>query len=463
MPSTRARGLARLAIAAAIVAVLVVLVANSNDSELIIFGSTPSYPHELQILAPSAFEVIPGERVVEGGVGIGTILSANVTRNAQAHVVFGLSDQAWPVPTNSTFTLRMGGTVKFTDRFLNITKGTASTDFRDNAYVPATQFTVPVEYDQIFNIFDAQGRAGLKGFFDNTGRLAPAAPSFRRAIAVAPPVLNQAAAVFGDLGYDQQALSTLVSSTATVSDAIAASNPGLGTLIQGGANTFHTIAMDNRKLGVAVNSGYTGMKAIARLGGQALVTLPLVQKLAERLDPGVTQLGDLAGPLDVTLHKVISVEPTAVATLDTVKDRGPAIDSLLTAAKTTLMPELTSVGNQAAPELYCIRPYTPSIIGFFLGWGGFFSLGLNNPHVNLLHSVVSLLPFPNGTTLSSGQLTKIFPDLHVSQPAAAGENVDQPIYSPRCNVNPTDTNPADDPETGTHDPYSGIVVPYAHR
>ena len=459
MGPQRARGMARLAIIVVIVAVVAILIWNSGDSELVIFGKNPSYPHQVQITAPSAFEAMPGERVVEGGVGIGTIISTNVTRQAQAHIVMGISDQAWPIPTDSQFTLRMGGTIKFTDRFINITPGRAHSYFADNGSVPAKQFTVPVEYASLFNIFNPRTRTSLKAFFDNGGpTLAAAQQSFRRALQAAPPVLDQADHVFQDLSYNQAALSTLVSSTANLSDAIASSNPGIKNLIDGAAATFGTIGAHSTSLAQAIDRGHAFGNQVRVVHTLVAQTLPSATKLLQKLGPGVQQLNDIAAPLNATLQEVINVEPTAVDTLDTVKNAGPQLNTFLTKARTSLLPQLQSVSAQAAVELNCIRPYTPDITSFAQGWAGFFGDGLKNPHVHFLHTMISALPFPELEGASSKQITTVFPALHTEYPPPPGDEWGQPWYQPQCNITPTSIK--NDPEAGTYDPNGSKIFPY---
>lgn len=462
MPSRRVRGLIRLGIALAAATVLVVIIARSNDSELIIFGSTPSYPHQVQIVAPSAFEAEPGERVVEGGEGIGTILQATVTARGRAHLVLGLSNAAWPVPVDSTFTLRMGGTVKFTDRYISIAPGHSRQDLAENAIVPSRQFVVPVEYDQLFNTFNAPTRAALREFFDVAGPdMAAAAPGFRRAVGVAGPMLAQGAAVFSDLGYDQQALSSLVSSTATLSDAVASANPGLRTLLSGAAQTFGTLASQSTQLQQAISAaGPTALRDVSITLHHAAQVLPLVATLSRRLAPGVTQLQRDASPLNGTLHELVTVEPSAVHTLGAIERAGPTVHQFLVQARATLMPELTKVGNEAVPELDCIRPYTPDIMGLMQTWGAFWATGLNHPHIGLLHSEAGLNPSVSGMPLDSSQFLAAFPQIKIAFPQPPGMAWAQPWYQPQCGVTPAAMNPARDPEAHTYDPNGSMLVPY---
>jgi len=197
MSRSRVRGLARLALFGGVLAVVGILFAGSRYD--IILGGVPSYDHYLQTVVPSAFEVIPGERMVAGGQTVGEITSANVTRTGHAHIVMGLDDSVWPIPADTVLTLRMGGTIKYTDRFVNVAKGHSQSAFAENAIVPAHQFIVPVEYGQLFDIFNASTRAGLTSMFANGGpTFEQAAQPFRRALPLAPPLLGQAVAVFRD-------------------------------------------------------------------------------------------------------------------------------------------------------------------------------------------------------------------------------------------------------------------------
>lgn len=452
------RNVRRLALLA-VAAIAIVLFAQSRYG--ILFEELPSYPHYIQTVVPSAFEAIPGERMVAAGETVGEITETNVTKQGQAHLVMGIDNAEWPIPTDSILTLRMGGTIKFTDRFITIAKGHAATDFADDGYVPARQFTVPVEYDSLFNIVDRRTRAALESFLGNAGpTFSKAAPNFRRALDVAAPALEQGAAVFNDLGYSQQALSTLVSSTAELSDAVAASNPGVRTLLSGSASTFANVAAESSQLQSAISASATALHNSSHLAVHVSSTLTHTATLADRLAPGVTQLNELAAPLDGILREIVNVEPTAVDTLETVKQGAPSIGRLLTSARTTLMPELKPVGDQAATELDCIRPYTPDAISFFQDWAGYQSDGLNDPHVHLFHIEAGVWPFPNSLPIDTQQLTKIFPNIGIEFPPAPGEAWNQPWYQPQCDVTPKYETAAGDTEAGTFDPNGSKIVPY---
>jgi phospholipid/cholesterol/gamma-HCH transport system substrate-binding protein len=450
---------AKWVVSGAVLVVVFLLLAGSRYA--IIFGGVPDYPHHIQTVVPSAFEVVPGERMVAAGETVGEITSATVTRTGQAHLVMGLDNSEWPLPSDSVLQLRMGGTIKYTDRFINITKGHAGAEFRNNGYVPARQFIAPVEYNSLFDIFNPRTRAGLKSLFTLGGpTIKAAAQPLRSALAVAPPTLGQAAAVFNDLGYDQRALSTLVSATAQLSDAVASSNPGVRQLLQGAGQTFGALASRSAALQNVLEVGGESLRWSGILSQHLTTTLPRLSGLLTRLHPGLTQLDALASPLDGTLREVVNVEPTAVTALQTVQHSGPDLNGLLTSARTALLPQLTSIGRQAAKELDCVRPFTPDIINFFQNWAGFTGDGLTNPHVHLFHAFVSILPFPNDVPLNTEQLHQILPNLSIEYPGLPGEAWNQPWPQPQCGLTMNDVNPAYDPEANTYDTNGSKLVPY---
>jgi ABC-type transporter Mla subunit MlaD len=443
--------LAPLVLGLAVLAVVILLATS---------GGNP--PYSLQLTVPEATGVIPGERVVQGGLTAGTIESANVTANGEAHLVLGIDRQFWPIPSDSWLVLRMGGTIKYTDRYVQIVRGRSTTGFADSARVPAAQFVTPVEYDTVFNTFNAPTRAALKTTLDNAGPLfSQAAPAIRRALGDASPALSQADAVFRDADAEQGSLGVLLNSTGQLSNAIAASNPGLQTMLTGLANTFSSASSESGNLAHAISSAPASFDAVIRAANHVSSTLPLVATLTHVLNPGIAQLQSIASPLDSTLHELVNVEPTAVATLQTIRDAGPHLIALTNSARTTLMPRLGSISRQAAKQLNCIRPYTPegvSMIQEFVN--GLQADGPATPRIHVLHALITAMPFPNDMPIDMQQLTQLFPGMHMDYPAVPGMSFNQPWFQPQCGVTPNALNPADDSEAHTFDPAGSKVFPY---
>lgn len=459
-----ARRLAPLALLTAVVVIGVIAFLGDTQTGLSIrlalgLKTGPS-GHWIQTVVPEATGVIQGERMTSAGQTAGYIVSANVTRQGQAHIVMDINNSVWPLPTDSTLTLRMGGTIKYTDRFIAITRGHSGEDFTDGSYVPANQFVVPVEYDQLFNTFSPAVRAGMQSFLQNGGEaLQNAGPSLNDALGDSAPALGQAAAVFSDLGYNEQALTTLVDSTDDVVSAVAHANPGVQQLLQGAANTFTAVASQSNALQTTLTDAPAAFQSLGHALYHASSTLGNVSTLSDRLAPGVSQLRVLAPPLDSALQTIVNVAPDAIDTLNTVRQAGPSLDSLLTKARTILMPRVQSIGKQAARDLNCIRPYTPEIIGTVSTWGSFWSQGDTTD--TLLDGLFGPLPFPNATPLNDAQAGAIDPGLKVDFPQVPGMILNQPWYQPQCGITANDLKLADDSEANTIDPgMDASVVPY---
>lgn len=461
MDTRRTRKLAKYSLWLAGLAVAVIVLTNVGPFKSYadrLFPSMQTFPHYIQTVVPEATGVIPGERMVAAGITVGSIESANVTRSGEAHIVMGIDDSAWPLASDTVLTLRMGGTIKYTDRFINVARGHARTDFADGAYIPARQFVAPVEYDTLFDAFTPSTRAGLQSFLGNAGpALTQAEKPLQEALNDSPTAVGQAAQVFSDIGYDQQALSTLVDSTDDVVNAIARSTPGVQQLLQGAANTFTAVSSQSHNLQTALSDAPAALQAAGHVTFHATETLDHVATLSDRLNPGITQLRELATPLDGALRTVVNVAPDAIDTFDTIRQAAPSLDALLAKSRTVLMPRLESIGRQAAKQLGCVRPYTPEAFSLLGSWAGF--LGDGNAKDDVMRGNFGPTLMTNFNTVNSAQYGKLEP-LQINYPQVPGGIVNQPWYQPQCDITANDFKLADDPEANTFDPLGAKDIPY---
>jgi ABC-type transporter Mla subunit MlaD len=459
--ATRAKGILRLAILALAVAGLFFVIRASKYG--IVFGHPARFDHYLQTTVPSAFEALPGERVLVNGIDAGQLTRANVTKTGQAHLVLGIRNRYWPLPADTKFQMRMSGTIKYTDRFVAVYRGHASQRFANDGSIPTSQFQVPVEYGQFFNIFNQSTRQSMTRLFGEAGpTLTNAVAPFQQTLPVAAGPLNQGAAIFNDLGYSQRALSTLVSSGAQLTKAIATSNPGLQTLLDGAASTFQATAQESTEITQLLNYGHRTNIGIGNILFHVTRTFPKIVAMARGLNPGLTKADELTAPFNGTLRELTSLEPAAVHTLNTVHDDAPTIDTLLSTARTQLLPQLQSVSSQAATELNCIRPFTPDIMNVIDGFAGFNGElpTATTPHLNAFHGQVSILPIPSTMTTGTVQLHQLLPNLNVgTHPPGTGWN--QPWYQPQCGITPAANVATGDPENGAYDPGGTKLIPYA--
>jgi phospholipid/cholesterol/gamma-HCH transport system substrate-binding protein len=404
--------------------------------------------HHVYVTVRDATNVIAGQEVRAAGQKVGVIAAMDPIRRGRAvRLELRLEDTAWPLPQGTRFALRWGGTISYSNRFIALRRGpTGAPAIPDGSTIPASSFTLPVEYDQLVGTFTPKVRRDLKTLIHRGGvAFTTARPDLRRALAAAPPAVTQASAVMRDLAADQRALDTLVRSSDGVVGAVHAADPGIGRLVSGAATTFDTTAREVTALRATLHRTPGTLAAVRRTLAHADGTLAAAADLTDRLAPGVTQVRKLASPLNSVLGTVVRVAPDAKATLATARRATPDLNPLLTRA-TRLMPQLGSIGRQSVAQLKCIRPYTPDIVAFFTNWGDFLS-PTDGKDKYIRANVQMLTPAPfNAIEANSGEIAKAFPGLRYAFPRPPGYNAGQPWFLPECGAGPEALDPSKDPE-----------------
>jgi phospholipid/cholesterol/gamma-HCH transport system substrate-binding protein len=145
------------------VTVLVILLAvflayNANNG-------LPFVPtRELNVNIASGSDLVPGDEVREGGFRIGLVSALEPTMLASGQVVARLTlklDQAHgKVPVDSTATISSRSALGL--KYVNLHRGTAERVFADGGTMPITQTHVPVQFEDIFQMFDPKTRRAIQ-------------------------------------------------------------------------------------------------------------------------------------------------------------------------------------------------------------------------------------------------------------------------------------------------------------
>ena len=174
------------------VTVLVLLVAvflayNANEG-------LPFVPtRELKVDIANGYELVAGNDVREGGylIGIVSDLKPVTLENGQAGAQLTLKlDKAYgQVPIDSTVSIQPRSVLGL--KYLDLHKGTSNHMFADGATLPINQTNVPVQFDDVFKMFDPKTRAAaqqeLVGFGDT---LASRGSALNDTIASLPPLFG---------------------------------------------------------------------------------------------------------------------------------------------------------------------------------------------------------------------------------------------------------------------------------
>jgi virulence factor Mce-like protein len=153
------------------VTVLVVLVAvflayNANNG-------LPFVPtRELKVDIANGSNLVPGNDVLEGGNRIGFLSSMKPVQmhdgSVGAQLTLKLSQSHGKIPVDSRVTIRLRSVLG--QKYIDMVKGNSNQIIPDGGTLPASQTNVPVQLDQIFNIFNPPTRnavqQNLQGFGD---------------------------------------------------------------------------------------------------------------------------------------------------------------------------------------------------------------------------------------------------------------------------------------------------------
>jgi ABC-type transporter Mla subunit MlaD len=402
--------------------------------------------HRAVVVVPRADDVIAGLRVRAAGRPVGTIEQAKVTPDHQARLVLRLDDSVWPLPADSRLQLRFGGTIKYTDRYLELRRGRSATMLSEGGQMPAASFQRPVEFDQFFGTFDRPTRASLQALLDRGGpAFADARHALPAALDAAPPAYREVAEAFRGVGGDSVALDTLVRSGDSVVDAIHRADPGLASLVADAATTFDSLANESRALQQTLAQTPATLVTTRRVLARADGTLVRADRLARDSGRGVARLRKLTGPLAQVLDSVVQISPDARRTLATARAAGPDLDALLNRT-TDLMPALGSVTREGAKQLACIRPYTPEIAGFFSNWGPG-AWGSSDGKDTYVRGQLGFFPFPNAMPFGTSTFTSLYPQFKLRFPRPPGDLAGQPWYQPDCGIDGSSYDPGSDPES----------------
>jgi len=425
------------------------LLASAAAALLLTLAGSGSREHRVSFVVPEATDLMPGLKVRAAGQHVGEIASlSTVDGGRAARVELKLSaDEVWPLPRDTRARLRFGGTIAYSQRYVDLERGTAS-----GAPIPeggaVSNVEVPVEFDELFGTFGPRTRHHLRATVDAAGRaLPPAAAPIRDALPPLADLLEQGRGAFADLGADRSALATLVRSSDRIVTAARRATPGLSPLLRDASTTFAALggrASDMRRMLALLPSTLASARTTLR---RADGTLASATQVSARLRPGVERLIAITPPLRRALGTLTDVAPDARAALATARRAAPDVTALLDRGA-ALLPDVTSVGEQAGPQLRCVRPYAPEIAGWASTWTGFLALGDGkDKYARLFNSVY---PFPNDTPSGIPTASKLVPGSFASYafPRPPGANVGQPWFQPECGITSAGLDPTKNPEGG---------------
>jgi virulence factor Mce-like protein len=314
---------------------------------------------QIDIEVGNGANLVAGNEVREGGYRIGQVdemVPRTISDGSVGAVVrLKLDKAAGEIPEDTRFTVRPRSALGL--KYLEMERGGSERMLEDGDTVEVGQSTVPVDLDDVFNMFDAEtrraSRENLRGFGN---ALAFRGPDINRAIGELPPLFGHLESVMRNLAAPETELERFFQELGDAARIVAPVSRRQAQLFTYMADTFEAIARDPEALketisrtpptlDVAVDSFRTqrpflrDTAAFSReLRGAARdlrVALPVINPALEQGVPVLRR----SPALNEELRK------TMVALLELTSD--PATDAALralTATVVTLNPQLRFLG-----------------------------------------------------------------------------------------------------------------------
>jgi ABC-type transporter Mla subunit MlaD len=203
----------------------------------------PTY--NLKVEAADGSELTHGADAYLGGALVGTVTSVTPTRVAGgkpiALINLRLYESIKPLPVNSTFTVRLKGTIGL--KYLEILRGNASRGFPNDSTVPLGQEHSETDFDQVLSMFNAPTRLGVARSTVGFGQaLAGRGGDINDAIGAFVPLVRDLEPVMTNLASDKTDLAGFFRGLESYSGALVPVAQTNATLLGNLETTFRAIS-----------------------------------------------------------------------------------------------------------------------------------------------------------------------------------------------------------------------------
>lgn len=233
------------AVTTLVIIVAVLLAYNANTG-------LPFVPtREVKVQLSSGSNLIKGNEVRAGGYRIGVVSALAPVPlpdgETGAEAVLKLDKKVGEIPADTSLTVRSRSALGL--KYLQLDRGTSDRKLRDGDTIPATQTKVPVQFEEIYEIFDKPTRsavqANLSGFGNAfTGR----GHDLNATISELPRLLRFLAPVMRNLSSPQTQLERFFSELGDAARVVAPIADVQARLFTAAADTFEAISRDPEAL-----------------------------------------------------------------------------------------------------------------------------------------------------------------------------------------------------------------------
>src|SRR3954453_1985224 len=233
------------AVTTLVVIVAVFLAYNANNG-------LPFVPtRSLRVQISNGAELVPGNEVRAGGFRIGVVDDMKPVRLANgrigAELHLKLDKKIGPVPVDTTVEIRPRSALGL--KYVEFTKGKSKQTLPDGGLLPESHATVPVEMDQVYNMFDKPTRDAAQTNLQGFGNaFAGRGEDLNRFIQTAPSLFGHLNSVMAYLAAPQTDLKNFFKQLGTTANIVAPVSKVNANLFTEMADTFEAWSRDPQAL-----------------------------------------------------------------------------------------------------------------------------------------------------------------------------------------------------------------------
>jgi phospholipid/cholesterol/gamma-HCH transport system substrate-binding protein len=338
-----------------------------------------------------AYGVIPGTRVLAGGVQVGEVRSIGLGRDGLPRVAMGIDD-GYELRRGASAAIELLSNSGEVNRYIALRNGTGAL-LADGAVLPPSQTGVPVEIDQVLSTLDPATRSELGGVLASLDSSSQGlADAFRATLHHSQAAFTAVASDLGQVTQDGEALRTLVSQSAALTTTLASSRSSLAATVDQLSGLSAATGRREAALAIGVARLPAGLRSIRTSLDTLRAAVPSLDVFVRAAVPATAQLLPTLDELGPTLQVAKPALRQATQLVEQAPAQLHALRPLLVAG-TPVLVRLTATARTLLVMLDYLRVYTPEVAGIISNWASMLGDYDRNGHVTRI--LATLVPPPN--------------------------------------------------------------------